>query len=101
AADHSAALAAGGDGHVAADKEGEPAEHLLLGQLGIAADELPDTPGEFLVVGHGDDRTDRGIRGGRAPRADPGGQPGVRPAMSSLGRRARVPTRAGRTLWLW
>jgi hypothetical protein len=57
--DHGATLAAGGDGHVAADEEGEPAEHLLLGQLGIAADEPPDTLGELLVVGHGDDRTDR------------------------------------------
>jgi hypothetical protein len=44
-ADHGAALAAGGDGHVAADEEGEPAEHLLLGQFRVAADELPDAPG--------------------------------------------------------
>ena len=42
-ADHGAALAAGGDGHVAADEEGEPAEHLLLGQLGITAGEPADT----------------------------------------------------------
>jgi hypothetical protein len=48
-ADHGAIPAAGGDGHVAADEEGEPAEHLLLGQLRIAADELADTPGELLV----------------------------------------------------
>jgi hypothetical protein len=32
------------DGHVGADKEGEPAEHLLLGQLRVAADELPNAP---------------------------------------------------------
>jgi hypothetical protein len=47
------------DGHVAADEEGEPAEHLLLGQLRVAVDELPDAPVQLLVVGHGDERTDR------------------------------------------
>jgi hypothetical protein len=47
----------------AVDEEGEPDEHLLLGQLRIAADELPDTPDELLVIGHDDDRTDRGPRG--------------------------------------
>ncbi len=35
----------------------------LGGQLGITADELPDTPGELLVVGHGHDRSDRRSRG--------------------------------------
>jgi hypothetical protein len=59
----SAALAAGGGGHVAADEEGDPTEHLPFDQFGIVADELPDTPGELLVVGHGDDRTDRRTRG--------------------------------------
>jgi hypothetical protein len=54
-----APLAARGDGHIAADQEGEPAEHLLLGQLGIAPDELSDASGELLVVGHGNDRTER------------------------------------------
>jgi hypothetical protein len=58
-ADYGATLAAGGDGHVAADEEGEAAEHLLLGHSWIAASELPDTRGELLVVGHSDDRTDR------------------------------------------
>jgi hypothetical protein len=62
-ADYGATLAAGGDGHVAADEEGEAAEHLLLGQLRVAAHELPDAPGELLVVGHGDERTDRRPRG--------------------------------------
>jgi len=50
----------------AADEKGEPAQHLLLGQLEIAADELADTLGELLLVGHGDDRTDR-----CRPAADP------------------------------
>jgi hypothetical protein len=50
--DHAAALAAGGDRHVSGDEEGQAAEHLLLGQIGIAADEAPDPIGKVLVVGH-------------------------------------------------
>jgi hypothetical protein len=44
-------------------RKASPAEHLLLGQLGVASDELADAPGELLVVGHGDERTDRRPRG--------------------------------------
>jgi hypothetical protein len=45
-------LAAGGDRHVPADQEGEPAEHLLLGEVGLTADELPNPRRQLLVVGH-------------------------------------------------
>jgi hypothetical protein len=51
-ADQHPALAARCHGHVPADQEGEPAEHLLLGHAGFAADLLPDAVGEVLVVGH-------------------------------------------------
>ena len=46
-------LAARRHGHVAADEERQPAEHLLLGQLAVRTDELPDAISEFCVVGHG------------------------------------------------
>ena len=46
------ALTAGGDGHVAADEERQPAEHLLLGEASLAADQFPDAIGQRLVVGH-------------------------------------------------
>ena len=35
-------LAACCDRHVAADEKGESAEHLLLGQIGLAVDQFPD-----------------------------------------------------------
>jgi hypothetical protein len=47
-----AALPAGADRHVPADEEGEPAEHLLLGELGIGPDQVPDASGEDFVIGH-------------------------------------------------
>ena len=50
--DQHAALAAGADRHVPADEEGQPAEHLLLGQFRVRADQVPDTSGEILVIGH-------------------------------------------------
>src|SRR5207342_3131850 len=46
------ALAARRDRHVAADQEGEAAEHLLLRYAGLPRDELTDPVGEILVVGH-------------------------------------------------
>src|SRR5215211_2828343 len=52
-ADEETALPARGDGHVAADHEGEPAEHLLLGQTGLAAEQALDPIRELLVVRHG------------------------------------------------
>jgi hypothetical protein len=58
-ADHGAALA-WGDSHVPGDEEGQPAEHLLLGQAGFAADEPPD-PADALVMGQ--------AGGGRPPAA--------------------------------
>jgi hypothetical protein len=64
--DHGAAVAAGGDRHVARDEEGEAAEHLLLSQIGSAADELSDTIGEFLITGHAGEPTQR-CGGGAGP----------------------------------
>jgi hypothetical protein len=55
-ANQHAPLAARRDGHVPPDEEGEPAEHLLLGQIGLAAQQCTDPIREFLVVPHGDDR---------------------------------------------
>ena len=55
--DQEPALAARGDGHVAADQEGEAAEHLLFGQAGLASHELTNARGKFLVVAHDCDRT--------------------------------------------
>jgi MFS family permease len=49
---HQAALPAGRNGHVAADQEGEAAEHALLGQPRLVADQLTNPVGEILVVGH-------------------------------------------------
>src|SRR3954471_4439172 len=46
------ALAARGDGHVAADEKGEPAEHPLLLDAAFAGDELADSGGQRLVIGH-------------------------------------------------
>jgi hypothetical protein len=45
-------LAAGRDRHVAPDQKREPAEHLLLGQAGFAADQIADPVRELPVVGH-------------------------------------------------
>ena len=50
--DQDAALAAGADRHVPADEEGQPAEHLLLGQLRVRTDQVPDPAGKILVIGH-------------------------------------------------
>ena len=50
--DQQAALAACRDRHVAADQEGEPAEHLLLRQPDLAVEQLADAIGELFVVGH-------------------------------------------------
>jgi hypothetical protein len=52
-------LAARRDGHVAADQEGEPAEHLLLGQRGFVRDQIAYPVGKHRVVGHapGSDRS--------------------------------------------
>jgi hypothetical protein len=33
-------------------KERQPAEHLLLGQLRVRADQVPDPAGKILVIGH-------------------------------------------------
>ncbi len=49
---HQAALAADRDRHPAADQEGEAAEHRLLADAVLVADQLTDAVGEFLVVGH-------------------------------------------------
>ena len=46
------AVAAGGHGHVAADEEGQAAEHLLLGQAGLVGYQLADAIGKSLVVSH-------------------------------------------------
>jgi hypothetical protein len=55
--DEHAALPTGSDDDVPADEEGEAAEHLLLGQLRVGPDQLPDPPGEDFVIGHAADRT--------------------------------------------
>jgi hypothetical protein len=46
------ALTAGRDRHVAADEEGEPSEHLLLADIGLAGDQLTNAVGEIIVVRH-------------------------------------------------
>src|SRR5262249_38387272 len=51
-ADEEPALAAGRDGHVAADEEREPAEHLLLHHVGRCADRLPTPRRQPFVVRH-------------------------------------------------
>src|SRR5207247_9373797 len=51
-ADHEPALPARGDGHVAAHEEREPAEHALLGDAGLLADELANAIRQLLVVRH-------------------------------------------------
>ncbi len=53
-AHHQPALAAGRDGHVPADQKGQAAEHLLLGDIGFAGDQLADPISEVFVVRHGD-----------------------------------------------
>jgi hypothetical protein len=50
---HDQVLAAHPAGHVAVHQEGEPTEHLLLGQPGLVAEHLPDAGGETFVVRHG------------------------------------------------
>ena len=82
-ADHGATPAAGCNGHVALNEEGETAEHLLPGQLRIAADELADALGGLLVVGHDNDRLD-----GRPRR---GGVPALHSASDALGHVGRPP----------
>ncbi len=52
-ADQDATLAARCDRHVAADEKGEPAEHLLLRQIGFAADQFAYAIRELLVIRHG------------------------------------------------
>jgi hypothetical protein len=84
--DEHAALPAGADRHVAADEEGEAAEHLLLGQLGVGPDQVPDAPGEGFVIGHDADRTQQRIVPGGAARPGPTlrwivRRPGVLPAI--------------------
>ena len=49
---HQPALTAGRDRHVAADEERQPAEHPLLGDLGLAGDQLADAVGEIFVIRH-------------------------------------------------
>ena len=61
--DQGSSLAARRDRHVAPDQECEPTEHLLLGEAGLAGDQLADAVCELLVVRHGGDR--------RASRLDP------------------------------
>jgi hypothetical protein len=46
-------LTAGRDGHVSADQECQASEHPLLGDVGLARDQLTDAIGEVLVVSHG------------------------------------------------
>jgi hypothetical protein len=52
-AHHQAALTTRCDRHVAADEEGQAAEHPLLGDVGVAADQLADSMRKVLVVRHG------------------------------------------------
>jgi hypothetical protein len=58
-ADEHAALPAGADRQVPPDEEREAAEHLLLGELGVRADQITDPPGEDFVIAHAADRTSR------------------------------------------
>ena len=50
--DQHAALAAGTDRHVPPYEEGKAAEHFLLGQIWVGADQVPDMSGEIFVIGH-------------------------------------------------
>jgi hypothetical protein len=50
---HQAALTAGRDGHVSADQKGQATEHPLLGDVGLAGDQLADPISEVFVVRHG------------------------------------------------
>ena len=50
--DQHAALATGTNRHVPMDEEGQPAKHLLLGQLRVRADQVPDPGGEIFIVAH-------------------------------------------------
>jgi hypothetical protein len=52
-ANEEAALPACGDGHPAADQEGEPAEHPGLGELRLVGEQNPDAFRKRLVVCHG------------------------------------------------
>ena len=52
-ADEYSTLAAGRNGQVTADEKGEPTEHLRLSDAGLVDEELTNTLGEILVVGHG------------------------------------------------
>jgi hypothetical protein len=86
------ALAAGADGHVAVDQEGEAAEHAFLGQAGLLVNHLPDPLGEYVVIRHAIDcdvgrrqkRRQRGVMDpavGAAVTAKPGAEVlvGLRP----------------------
>ena len=62
--DEHSALSARSDGHVAADEEGGPTEHRLLGQIALRTDQGADAVSQVLVV-HGRDGTGgRGLHGG-------------------------------------
>jgi hypothetical protein len=52
-------LAACCNGHVAPNEKGEPAEHPLFAQIRLAGDQFAYAIREFLVIGHGVDRTAR------------------------------------------
>src|SRR5262249_38326022 len=54
-AHHHPAPAARRDGHVAADEEREPAEHLLLGHVRLARGKLADPCRQRFVVCHSDE----------------------------------------------
>ena len=46
------ALAARGNGHLVVDQERKPAEHLLLGQTGLAGRQVANALRQLLVVRH-------------------------------------------------
>ena len=50
---HHEVIAADADGHVAADEEGDAAEHLPLDQVGARADVTANPIGKLGVEGHG------------------------------------------------
>src|SRR6266536_34129 len=50
---HDQPVLANADGHVAVQQHRQPAEHLLLGQPGFAAEQLPHPGRQPLVVRHG------------------------------------------------
>src|SRR5207249_1473685 len=82
--DQHPALATRRNGHVAADEEREPTEHLLLAHARLARDQLPYAVRKILVVRHRRQSYGRaqrdGARGGRRRGRSPGRQapPGAR-----------------------